>query len=105
MPETMPPAGMVNNLLSRRLKNPPAIAIAKVSVQHRVARYISRIHRCLLQQSSRSQGPVEQVQVANRAVDTFIANRAVQKILGYRISPLPPVVPHNIHRNLIINCF
>ena len=44
MPEPMPPAGMIDHLFAWCFKNPPAIAITKMAMQHWVTRNISRVH-------------------------------------------------------------
>src|SRR5579872_2669961 len=105
MPEAVPPAGVINHLLARGLKYAPAVSVAKMAMYDRVARYIGRIHSGLFEQPACPQSSVEQVKVANGAINSLIAYRPVQKVLGNRIAPLAAVVAHYINGYLLISRF
>ncbi|MDB5000029.1 MAG: hypothetical protein JWR76_1106 [Mucilaginibacter sp.] len=77
MPETVPPASVINYLLAGALKQAPAVAVVKVPANHRVMWCIGRI---LSGGFNLTPGPkrlVKNVQVFNGAVNALIAHGAI----------------------------
>ena len=105
MAETVPPAGMVNYLLTGCFKYAPAVAVVKMAAYHRVAVGISGILRGRFDEHPGPQRLVKQEQIANGAVNGLIAHRPIQKVWSHGLLPAVAVMANHINRYFIINRF